>query len=39
MNGTQWKIFNQRIVDGHTYYGLGGDQWIDSSYVSFHALK
>ncbi|WP_155286355.1 SLAP domain-containing protein [Lacticaseibacillus zhaodongensis] len=39
MNGTQWKIFNQRIVDGHTYYGLGGDQWIDSSYVSFHALN
>lgn len=36
LDGTKWTVCNQRIVAGHTYYGLGGDQWIDSSYAALH---
>ncbi|WP_155286459.1 SLAP domain-containing protein [Lacticaseibacillus zhaodongensis] len=33
MHGSHWKVFNRLVKDGHVYYGLGGDQYIDSSYV------
>lgn len=32
-HGTQWKVFSRLVKNGHVYYGLGGDQYIDSSYV------
>ncbi|WP_155286843.1 hypothetical protein [Lacticaseibacillus zhaodongensis] len=34
---SNWKIFNATYkADGTTYYSLGGDQYIDANYVSFH---
>lgn len=34
IHGSKWKIYNVLTINGHVYYGLGGDQWIDSSYVT-----
>ncbi|WP_155287573.1 SLAP domain-containing protein [Lacticaseibacillus zhaodongensis] len=33
MHGTNWKVFQETTVNGHTYYNLGGAQWIDAHYV------
>lgn len=32
-HGTSWRVFKKTVVDGHAWYNLGGDQWIDSQYV------
>lgn len=35
-NGTAWKVFQEATDEkGHVWYGLGGSQWIDSSYLTF----
>ncbi|WDF82839.1 KxYKxGKxW signal peptide domain-containing protein [Lacticaseibacillus pabuli] len=36
---SNWKVFNKYTDHGTTYYGLGGDQYIDASYVTFKAAK
>jgi glycerophosphoryl diester phosphodiesterase len=32
-DGTHWKFFSERTVNGRTVYNLGGNQWIDSQYA------
>lgn len=33
-DGTNWKFFKfVRMDDGHMWYNLGGNQWIDGSYA------
>jgi len=34
MHGSKWRVCNKLTQNGHIYYGLGGDQWIDSSYAT-----
>jgi len=34
MAGSKWKAFAVANYNGHTYYNLGGSQWIDGKYVS-----
>lgn len=35
-NGSAYKVFQQATDEkGHIWYGLGGSQWIDSSYLTF----
>ncbi|WDF82894.1 hypothetical protein PQ472_01230 [Lacticaseibacillus pabuli] len=34
MSGSKWKVFAVANYAGHTYYSLGGNQWIDGKYVS-----
>lgn len=35
-NGSTWKIFKQATDENdHVWYCLGGNQWIDSSYITF----
>jgi hypothetical protein len=36
MHGSTWKVFASVKYNGHTWYNLGGNQWIDSSYVVYH---
>jgi hypothetical protein len=36
MHGSSWKVFASVNYNGHTWYNLGGNQWIDSSYVVYH---
>jgi hypothetical protein len=30
---TNWKVFGKAVINGKTYYNLGGDQYIDAAYV------
>lgn len=32
-HGTSWKVFQRAVVNGHTWYNLGGNQWLDSQYA------
>lgn len=32
-NGTSWKFFATKILNGRVYYNLGGNQWIDGQYA------
>ncbi len=32
-NGTSWKVFERKDVKGYTYYSVGGNQWVSSTYV------
>ncbi|KRO17135.1 hypothetical protein IV56_GL000460 [Lacticaseibacillus saniviri JCM 17471 = DSM 24301] len=32
-HGTSWKTFATQVVNGKTWYNLGGAQWIDSTYT------
>ena len=34
MDGSKWKVFAVANYAGHTYYSLGGNQWIDGKYVT-----
>ncbi|MCI1283152.1 MAG: hypothetical protein LKG24_00955 [Lacticaseibacillus songhuajiangensis] len=34
-SGTQWKIFGQATTSDGTWYNLGGNQWINSSDMTF----
>ena len=31
--GSAWKFFGTTTVNGHTWYNLGGNQWIDGQYA------
>lgn len=34
-NGSRWKIFEKvEVTDAHTWYNLGGQQWVDGQYFS-----
>ncbi|MCH3905771.1 MAG: glycoside hydrolase family 73 protein [Lactobacillus sp.] len=33
-HGSSWKTYGYAYVNSHKWYNLGGNQWIDSSYVS-----
>lgn len=33
MAGSKWKVFAVANYNGHTYYSLGGNQWVDGKYV------
>lgn len=33
-HGSKWKIYKRATVNGHVWYNLGGNQWIDSTYVN-----
>ncbi|WP_276804872.1 phage tail spike protein [Lactobacillus hominis] len=34
-NGSRWKIFQKaNVSDGHVWYNLGGEQWVDGQYLS-----
>lgn len=34
-NGSRWKIFEKvDVSDGHSWYNLGGEQWVDGQYFS-----
>ncbi|KRM72194.1 C40 family peptidase [Lacticaseibacillus brantae] len=32
-HGTAWKVFGKQVVNGKTWYNLGGNQWIDATYT------
>ena len=35
-NGTSWKVFAKKTINGKTYYRIGNDnQWIPAQYVNF----
>lgn len=34
-NGTQWQIYGTASNGSTTWYNLGGDQWVDSQYITF----
>lgn len=37
-NGSYWKVFQTAdtgTINGHTWYGLGGSQWVDASFFTF----
>lgn len=36
---SSWKVYSKYTKNGKTYYGLGGDQYIEASYVTFKAAK
>lgn len=31
---TNWKVFGKAVINGSTYYNLGGDQYIDAAWVT-----
>ena len=33
-HGTSWKYFATTNVNGHTWYNVGGNQWIDGAYTT-----
>lgn len=33
-HGTSWKTFGRKVVNGHVWYNLGGNQWFDSTYAN-----
>lgn len=33
-HGTRWKVFATVQHDGHNWYNLGGDQWVDGNFVT-----
>lgn len=33
-HGTSWKVFAKMTLRGTTYYNLGGNQWLDGSYLT-----
>ncbi|WDF82631.1 CAP domain-containing protein [Lacticaseibacillus pabuli] len=33
-NATSWRVFNRAVVNGHTWYNLGGKQWFDATYAN-----
>ncbi|MCH3990657.1 MAG: glycoside hydrolase family 73 protein [Lactobacillus sp.] len=33
-HGSSWKTYGYAYVNSHKWYNLGGNQWIDSEYVS-----
>ncbi|QNQ81223.1 SLAP domain-containing protein [Lactobacillus sp. PV034] len=35
--GSAWKFFGTTNVNGHTWYNLGGNQWIDGQYAKVTA--
>lgn len=32
-HGSRWKVFKKVTVNGHTWYNLGGNQWLDGKYL------
>lgn len=32
-HGTAWQVFAKQTVNGHLWYNLGGNQWLDSTYA------
>lgn len=32
-HGTRWKVFATVKSNGHNWYNLGGDQWVDGNFV------
>ncbi|MHA3065339.1 SLAP domain-containing protein [Lacticaseibacillus saniviri] len=32
--GSAWKVYAKATVNGHVFYNLGGNQWIDSKFAS-----
>lgn|GEM_PF-4678214 len=32
-HGTAWKVIGKTVVNGQTWYNLGGNQWIDGKYT------
>lgn len=32
-HGTYWRVLSRAVVNGHTWYNLGGNQWLDSKYA------
>ncbi|QEU46288.1 hypothetical protein FMM01_02785 [Schleiferilactobacillus harbinensis] len=32
-HGTYWRLLSRAVVNGHTWYNLGGNQWLDSKYA------
>lgn len=32
-HGTQWRVYQRAVVNGHTWYNLGGSQWLDGTYA------
>lgn len=35
MAGSAWKVFATVNYGGHTWYNLGGNQWVDDTYVVY----
>ena len=33
-HGTRWKTFTCTIINGHVWYNLGGNQWLDGTYLT-----
>lgn len=33
-HGTSWKTFKKQIVNGITYFNVGGNQWVDGRYIT-----
>lgn len=36
---TNWKVFKVASYNGHNWYNLGGNQWIDGQYVTLNSSK
>lgn len=32
-HGTSWRVTSRAVINGHTWYNLGGNQWLDSKYA------
>lgn len=32
-HGTAWKVFQKAVINGTTWYNLGGNQWLNGKYV------
>ena len=38
-HGTQWQIYRRAVVNGRTWYNLGGNQWIDGGFAKLTAQQ
>lgn len=38
-HGTQWQIYRRAVVNGRTWYNLGGNQWIDGGFAKLTAQE
>ena len=38
-HGTQWQVYRRAVVNGRTWYNLGGNQWIDGGFAKLTAQQ
>ncbi|MHA3065488.1 hypothetical protein [Lacticaseibacillus saniviri] len=38
-HGTSWKAVSRAVVNGHAWYNLGGNQWLDGNYAGITSEK